>query len=81
MYAIRSYYGTVQGGYALVILTPRRMVGIRDPFGIRPLCIGKLKNSYVLASESCALDAVGADYIRDLNPGEIVFIGDSYNFV
>ncbi len=66
----------VKGSYALVILTPKRLIGIRDPLGIRPLCIGKVGNSYVLASESCALDAVGADFIRDVNPGEIVLIGD-----
>jgi len=64
----------IKGSYALVILTPESLVGIRDPFGIRPLCIGKLNNSYVLASESCALDAIGADFIRDVNPGEIVII-------
>jgi len=66
----------IKGSYALVILTPRRLIGIRDPLGIRPLCIGKLDNSFVLASESCALDAVGAEYIRDVNPGEIVLIGE-----
>jgi len=64
----------IKGSYALVILTPDSLVGIRDPFGIRPLCIGKLNNSYILASESCALDAIGADFIRDVNPGEIVII-------
>jgi len=64
----------IKGSYALVILTPDSLVGIRDPYGIRPLCIGKLNNSYVLASESCALDAIGADFIRDVNPGEIVIV-------
>ncbi|HHV99446.1 MAG TPA: amidophosphoribosyltransferase [Clostridiaceae bacterium] len=64
----------IKGSYALVILTPDSLVGIRDPFGIRPLCIGKLNNSYVLASESCALDAIGAEFIRDVNPGEIVIV-------
>ncbi len=67
---------TISGSYALVILTPKRLVGIRDPQGIRPLCIGKLGNSYILASESCALDAVGAELVRDVRPGEIVLIGE-----
>lgn len=66
----------VKGSYALVILTPKRLIGIRDPLGIRPLCIGIIDNSYVLASETCALDAVGAKYVRDVNPGEIVLIGE-----
>lgn len=67
----------LQGAYAVVILTPKRLVGMRDPWGLRPLCLGKLKNSYVLASESCALDAVGASFIRDIKPGEIVFIDEN----
>lgn len=66
----------IKGSYALVILTPKKLVGIRDPLGMRPLCIGKLNSSYVLASESCALDAIEADFIRDLDPGEIVVIGE-----
>jgi amidophosphoribosyltransferase len=66
----------VKGSYALIILTPKRIIGIRDPLGIRPLCIGLLENSYVLASETCALDAIGAEFVRDVNPGEIVLIGE-----
>lgn len=66
----------IKGSYALVILTPKRLVGIRDPLGIRPLCIGILGKSYVLASESCALDSIGAEFVRDVNPGEIVLIGE-----
>lgn len=65
---------TIKGGYALVLLNNRKLIGARDPFGIRPLCIGKLNNSYVLASESCALDAIGADFVRDVEPGEVVVI-------
>ncbi len=68
---------TIKGSYAIVMVTPKRLVGVRDPLGIRPLCIGKLDNSYVLASESCALDAVGAEMIRDVEPGEIVLIGEN----
>ncbi len=66
----------IQGGYALVMLTQKTLIGVRDPFGIRPLVIGKIKNSYVLASETCALDIIGAKYIRDVENGEIVFIED-----
>ncbi len=64
----------IQGGYALVVLTQNILIGARDPFGIRPLVIGKLKNCHVLASETCALDIIGAKYIRDVENGEIVVI-------
>ncbi len=64
----------IQGGYALVMLTQKSLIGVRDPFGIRPLVIGKLKNSYVLASETCALDIIGAKFIREVDNGEIVLI-------
>ena len=67
----------IQGGYALVMLTQTSLVGVRDPFGIRPLVIGKLKNSYVLASETCALDIIGAKFIREVENGEIVLIENS----
>ena len=56
------------------MLTQNSLVGVRDPFGIRPLIIGKLKNSYVLASETCALDIIGAKFIREVENGEIVLI-------
>ncbi len=64
----------IQGGYALVMLTQNSLIGVRDPYGIRPLVIGKLDNSYVLASETCALDIIGAKFIRDVENGEIVLI-------
>ncbi len=64
----------IQGGYALVMLTQNILIGVRDPYGIRPLVIGKIKNSYVFASETCALDIIGAKYIRDVENGEIVFV-------
>ena len=64
----------IQGGYALTILTEKKLIGIRDPFGIRPLVIGKLNKSYVLASETCALDIIGAKFIRGVENGEIVVI-------
>ena len=64
----------IQGGYSLVIMTNKKMIGIRDPFGIRPLVIGKLKDSFILASETCALDIVGAKFLREVENGEIVVI-------
>ena len=64
----------IQGGYSLILMTNKKLVGARDPFGIRPLIIGKLKNSYILASETCALDIVGATFLREVENGEIVII-------
>ena len=64
----------IQGGYALVMLTQNSLIGVRDPYRIRPLVIGKLGNSYVLASETCALDIIGAKFVRDVENGEIVLI-------
>ena len=64
----------IQGGYSLILMTNKKLVGVRDPFGIRPLVIGKLKDTYIFASETCALDIVGATYIRDVENGEIVII-------
>ena len=66
----------IQGGYALVMLNQSTLIGVRDPFGIRPLVIGKIKNSYVFTSETCALDIIGAKYIRDVENGEIVYVED-----
>ena len=67
----------IKGGYALVLMTNKKLVGVRDPFGIRPLIIGKLKNSYIFASETCALDIVGASFVREVENGEIVVIENS----
>ena len=67
----------IQGGYALTILTNKELIGIRDQFGIRPLVIGKLNKSYVLASETCAFDIIGAKFIREVENGEIVVITES----
>ncbi len=64
----------IQGGYALVMLTQHSLIGVRDPYGIRPLVIGKLGNSYVLASETCAFDIIGAKFVREVENGEIVLI-------
>ena len=67
----------IQGGYALAILTEKKLIGIRDPFGIRPLIIGKLNKSYILASETCALDIIGAKFVREVNNGEMVVITEN----
>ncbi|MEM5948880.1 amidophosphoribosyltransferase [Spirochaetia bacterium 38H-sp] len=74
--ALKSSIQVIRGSYAIVMLTPNSLIGVRDPHGIRPLCIGTLDDGYVLASESCALDAVGASFLRDVEPGEIVIIND-----
>ncbi|MBP5198408.1 MAG: amidophosphoribosyltransferase [Lachnospiraceae bacterium] len=62
----------IKGGYALLIMSPRKLMAVRDPLGIKPLCMGKRGNAYVFASESCALTSIGAEFIRDIRPGEIV---------
>ena len=64
----------IKGAFALVVMSPRKLVGARDPYGFKPLCIGKRDNAYILASETCALDTIGAEYVRDVLPGEIVTI-------
>ena len=64
----------IKGAYSLIVMSPRKLIGARDPYGFRPLCIGKRDNTYILASETCALDTVGATFVRDVEPGEIVTI-------
>ncbi|MDW7670093.1 MAG: amidophosphoribosyltransferase [Bacillota bacterium] len=72
--AIRRTMDLIKGAYALVIMDEECLIGVRDPFGLRPLCLGKTDNGYVLASESCAFDVMGARMVRDVEPGEIVTI-------
>lgn len=72
--AVKNAMKKLKGAYSLVISSPRKLIGARDPFGFRPLVIGKRDNSYLLASETCALDAVGATFVRDVKPGEIVML-------
>jgi amidophosphoribosyltransferase len=68
----------LKGAYSLIVMTSNKLIGVRDPYGIRPLCLGRLgKNGYVFASESCALDVVGAEFIKDVEPGEIVIIDET----
>ena len=71
----------LKGSYSLAIMSPRKLIGARDPFGFRPLCIGRKDNVYLLASESCALDTVGAEFVRDVLPGEIVTISPENGIV
>jgi amidophosphoribosyltransferase len=64
----------VEGAYSLVMLSPTSLIGVRDPFGVRPLVLGKLGDAHILCSETCALDIIGADYVRDVEPGEMLII-------
>ena len=64
----------LKGAYSAVICAPTRLIGFRDCYGFRPLCIGKLNNSYIIASESCAIDSIGGQFVRDVEPGEMVVI-------
>lgn len=73
---IRHTMPMVKGAYSLVLLTPRQLIAIRDPWGIRPLCFGRLGNSWIVASESCALDTIGAELLRDVQRGEILIIDE-----
>ena len=72
--AIGNTMNKLQGAYSLVVMSPRKLVGARDPQGFKPLCIGKRENTYILSSETCALDTIGAEFVRDVEPGEIVTI-------
>ena len=72
--AVANAMKKIKGAYSLVIMSPRKMIGARDPFGFKPLCIGKKENAYILVSESCALATIDAEFVRDVEPGEIVTI-------
>jgi amidophosphoribosyltransferase len=76
--AVSRAMDKLKGAYSLVIMSPRKMIGVRDPQGFRPLCIGKRDNTYILASETCALHTIGAEFVRDVEPGEIVSISPKY---
>ena len=78
--AVKETVQKIKGAFSLVIMSPRKLIGVRDRFGFKPLCIGKRDNAYVLASETCALDTIGAEFIRDVLPGEIVTIKDGQIF-
>lgn len=72
--AVANAMAKIRGAYSLIVMSPRKLIAARDPYGFKPLCIGKRGNAYIVASETCALDTVGAEYIRDVEPGEIVTI-------
>ena len=72
--AVAKAMKKLAGAYSLVIMSPRKLIGARDPFGFKPLCIGKKDNAYILTSETCALATIGAEFIRDVEPGEVVAI-------
>jgi len=71
---IRQFMEVAEGAYSLVLITRDAIYGLRDPYGLRPLCLGKIEEGYVLASETCALNTIGAHYIREIEPGEVVRI-------
>ncbi len=72
--AVRRACSYLEGGYALIVMSPRKLVAVRDRFGLKPLCIGKTDTGWIVASESCALKASGAEFVRDVRPGEIIRI-------
>ena len=72
--AVKNTMGVIEGAYSLVVMSPRKLIAARDPHGFRPLCIGLLDGAYVFASETCALDALGARFVRDVAPGEICVV-------
>ncbi len=72
--AVKRACMRLKGAYALVVSSPRKLIAARDPFGFKPLCIGKRDNAYIVASETCALDTIGAEFVRDVKPGEVVTI-------
>jgi amidophosphoribosyltransferase len=74
---IRSAMRRIQGAYSLVVITPQELYAVRDPFGVRPLCLGTVDHGFVVASETCALDHIGAEFIREVEPGEVVAINEN----
>lgn len=72
--AVRRAMPKLHGSFSMVIMSPQKLLAVRDPHGFRPLCIGRINNSYFFASETCALDACGAEFVRDVKPGEIVYV-------
>lgn len=72
--AVKVAMRKIKGAYSLIVMSPRKLIGARDPYGFKPLCIGKRDNAYVIASESSALDTIGASFVRDVEPGEVVTI-------
>ena len=75
--AIINTMKRLKGSYSLIIMTSKKLIAVRDPQGFKPLCMGKTENEIVFASESCALDITGAEFERDVNPGELVVVTDN----
>ncbi len=76
--AVEKTMKQIEGAYSLLVMSPKKLIAARDPHGFRPLCMGKIGNSVVFASESCALAACGAEFVRDIEPGEIVVIDEEH---
>jgi amidophosphoribosyltransferase len=76
MQAMHRVMEQISGAYSLAILTPRHLIAARDPYGVRPLCLGRINGHYVIASETCALHVVGADFVREVEPGEVLVIDE-----
>ncbi len=74
--AVQEAVGQLKGAYAIALMSPSKLIGVRDPMGIRPLCYGKIGTSYVIASESCVFDSMGGEFIRDVAPGEMIVIDE-----
>ncbi len=72
--AVKEVMGIIKGGYALLVMSPRKLIAARDPYGLKPLVMGKLDEAVIFCSETCALEAVGAEFIRDVRPGEIIVV-------
>ena len=72
--AVKEVMGLIKGGYALLVMSPRKLIAARDPYGLKPLVMGKLDEAVIFCSETCALEAVGAEFIRDVRPGEIIVV-------
>ncbi len=77
--AVQKAVAQLRGAYAIVMMSPSKLIGVRDPLGVRPLCVGKLGENYVIASESCVFESMGGEFIRDVEPGEMIVI-DSEGF-
>ncbi len=72
--AVKAAVQQIEGAYSLVVMSPRKLIGVRDPRGFRPLCLGRRGDAWILSSESCAFATIGAEFVRDIEPGEIVTI-------
>lgn len=75
--AVSRTMNDIKGAYSLLVLSPKKLIAARDPYGFRPLCMGTFEGGYVFASESCALDSIGASFVRDIEPGEIVCVDEN----